>query len=261
LLARKHSGIGYVMKTGTTRPEIEALWNRIAQLEAERRFAGEPYPDGMAPFPGRLTGQGFFPGGDGLRRDEASIKLHSTSPFPVGGITFLGNDFGTLQTFDRTLRTGYENVLTWRNLKRRLITAEISGEVGFYTNAVLGLRTEKKAIDYLDWSRHPDFCQFCGDFLRFQLEAMRPRLLVILGQKPKDTVCSTLGAEIPKIAAWKNRAVSSMAAAETIRAEWRGRPLVVHVTSHPYSDFAKDEAERTETASRLKRAWEMVQSE
>jgi hypothetical protein len=49
------------MTAGATRPEIESLWNRIAQLEAELRFAGKPYPDGLAPFPGRLTGQGFFP--------------------------------------------------------------------------------------------------------------------------------------------------------------------------------------------------------
>jgi hypothetical protein len=64
---------------------------------------GKPYPDGMAPFLGRLTGQGFFPGGDGLWRDDSRIKLSSTSPFPIGGIMFRGNDFGTLQTFEKTL--------------------------------------------------------------------------------------------------------------------------------------------------------------
>ena len=105
------------MKAGTA--QVEALWNKISLLEAELRFAGKPYPDGMAPFLGRLTGQGFFPGGDGLWRDDSRIKLSSTSRFPVCGIMFLGNDFGTLQTFEKTLRTGYENVLTWRNLKRR----------------------------------------------------------------------------------------------------------------------------------------------
>ncbi len=248
------------MNARTAPPEVESLWSRISQLEDEGRFAGKPYPEGMAPFPGRLTGQGFFPGGDGLWRDDSRIKLSSTSSFPVGGIMFLGNDFGTLQTFEKTLRTGSENVPTWRHLKQRLTAAEISGDVGFYTNAVLGLRTEKKAIDYLDWSRHPDFCQLCGEFLRFQLEAMKPLLLVVLGPKAKDTVCSTLGAEIPEIAAWKNRDLSSMAA-ETIQAvEWRGTKLVVHVTSHPYSDFAKNDAARAETAGRLKRAWETARS-
>jgi uracil-DNA glycosylase len=250
------------MKAGATRPEIESLWSRISQLEAELRFAGKPYPVGMAPFLGRLTGQGFFPGGDGLWRDDSRIRLSSTSPFPVGGIMFVGNDFGTLQTFEKTLRTGYENVLTWRNLKRRLTAAGIPGEVGFYTNAVLGLRTDKKAIDNIDWSRHPEFCQFCGDFLRVQLEAMKPRLLVVLGQRPKDTICTTLGAEIPDIASWRNRDLSSMGAAETIRVvERHGMRLVLHVTSHPYSDFAKDDAGKAEIADRLKRAWELARSE
>jgi uracil-DNA glycosylase len=250
------------MTAGATRPEIESLWNRIAQLEAELRFAGKPYPDGMAPFPGRLTGQGFFPGGDGLWRDDSRIKLSSISPFPVGGIMFLGNDFGTLQTFEKTLRTGYENVLTWRNLKKRLTAAGIPGDVGFYTNAVLGLRTDKKAIDYLDWSRHPEFCQFCGDFLRLQLEAMKPHLLVVLGQRPRDTICSTLATEIPDITPWRNRDLSSMEVAETIRVvEWRGMRLVLHVTSHPYSDFAKDDAGKAEIADRLKRAWELARSQ
>ena len=250
------------MNASTAPPEVESLWDRIRQLEAELRFAGKPYPDGMAPFPGRLTGQGFFPGGDGLWRDDSSIKLRSASPFPVGGIMFLGNDFGTLQTYEKTLRTGYENVLTWRNLKRRLTAAEISGDIGFYTNAVLGLRTDKKAIDYLDWSRHPEFCQFCGDFLRFQLEAMKPRLLVVLGQRPKDTICSTFGAEIPDITQWRNRDLSSMEAAETIRTVvWRGMRLVLHVTSHPYSDFARDDAGKAEIAARLRRAWEIARSD
>lgn len=250
------------MNEKTAPAEVESLWNRISQLEAELRFAGKPYPEGMAPFPGRLTGQGFFPGGDGLWRDDSRIKLGAISPFPIGGIMFVGNDFGTLETFKRTLRTGYENVLTWRNLKQRLTTAEIPGDVGFYTNAVLGLRTDKNAIDYLDWSRHPDFCQFCGDFLYVQLEAMKPRLLVVLGQKPKNTICSTLGAEIPDITPWRNRDLSSMKAAETIRVvEWRKMKFVVHVTSHPYSDFAKDDAGKAEIADRLKRAWEIARSE
>ena len=247
------------MNKKTAPAEVEALWNRIRQLEAERRFAGRPYPESMAPFPGRLTGQGFFPGGDGLWRDDSRIKLSSTSPFPIGGIMYLGNDFGTLQTFEKTLRTGYENVLTWRNLKQRLTAAKIPGDGGFYTNAVLGLRTDKKAIDYLDWSHHPEFCQFCGDFLRLQLEAMKPRLLVVLGQKPKDTICSTLGAEIPDITPWRNRDLSSMEAAETIRVvQWCGMRLVLHVASHPYSDFAKDDAGKAEIATRLKRAWKLA---
>jgi hypothetical protein len=50
-----------------------------------------------------------------------------------------------------------------------------------------------------------------------------------------------------------------LSAEETIRAvEWRGMKLVVHVTSHPYSDFAKDDAAKAEIARRLKQAWELA---
>src|SRR5579859_6771598 len=132
--------------------EVELLWKRIHELETECRFAGKPYPNGMAVFPGRLTGQGFFPGGDGLWREDNSIKFSLTAPFPVGGIMFLGNDFGTLKSFKKVLPRGYEDVPTWRHLRQRLNKATIPGEIGFYTNAVLGLRTDKNALGKTDWS-------------------------------------------------------------------------------------------------------------
>jgi uracil DNA glycosylase superfamily protein len=222
-------------------PEVKLLWDKIDQLEQERRFEGRPYPKGMAKFSGRLTGQGFFPGGDGLWRDD--VKAPSTSPFPVGGIMFLGNDFGTLESFKKTLQRGYENVPTWQRLKERLEKAAIPGEVGFYTNAVLGLRTEQKAVERIN--RSPDFCKFCDEFLRFQLETMNPRMIVALGRAVKSRVCSTLN-------------LSSMA--ETTRVvAWQGTKLVLHFTSHPYSDFKQDDrwAERVEL---LKNAWEEARS-
>jgi hypothetical protein len=241
--------------------QVELLWNKIGQLEQERRFEGRPYPKGMAPFPGRLPGQAFFPGGDGLWRDDICVKLLSTSPFPIGGIMFLGNDFGTLETFERTLQEGYENVPTWRRLKRRLATAGIPGEIGFYTNAVLGLRTDKKAVDDLNWSQRPDFCQFCDEFLRFQLRTMKPRLIVALGPKAKSRVCSTLAAVIPEGAVWRNKDLRSMQAAETTQVlALQGMKLVLHFTSHPYSDFAQDGATWTEGVERLKAAWERARS-
>jgi len=250
----------------TAPPEVEKLWNQITKLEDERRFDGEPYPEDMAPFPDRLTGRTFFPGGDGLWRDDASLtslKGPSTSPFPVGGIMFLANDWGTLRGFESIRRKGYSSMSTWRNLKQRLTAAGICGKVGFYTNAYLGIRTKKNAIDSLDWSDDKKFREFCGEFLRFQLETMRPCLLVVLGQSAKEMVCLTL-TEIPELAAWKSRKLSSLGAEESIRVvEWRGRKLVVHVTSHPYSDIKKDEAAKAaeaERAERLKQAWETAKS-
>jgi len=170
---------------------------------------------------------------------------------------FLGNDFGTLKSFKKVLPRGYEDVPTWRHLRQRLNKATIPGEIGFYTNAVLGLRTDKNALGKTDWSCDPDFCQFVGEFLRFQLEMMKPRLLVVLGSNAKNTVCTTLEADIPGIALWREKELSSMESAETIQVvEWRKRKLVMHLTSHPYSDLRKDDARKAETVQRLKQAWE-----
>ena len=101
----------------TVPAEIQLLWDRINQMEHECLFNGMPYPEGMTAFPDRLTGQGFFPGGDGLWRDDAHLNEASRCAVPIGGIMFLGNDFGTLSSFQQAIRRGYENPPTWRNLK------------------------------------------------------------------------------------------------------------------------------------------------
>jgi hypothetical protein len=64
-------------------------------MEEEKRFNGKAYPEGMSVFPFRLAGQGFFPGGDGLWRDDTQLAASSPGLVSVGGIMFLGNDFGT----------------------------------------------------------------------------------------------------------------------------------------------------------------------
>src|SRR6266576_2133772 len=102
---------------------MQILRNRLLRLEREIRFNGKPYPDGLAPFPGMLAGQGFFPGGDGLWRDDAHLHDGPLCDFAPGGIMFLGNDFGNLDSFKKLLRKGYENPTTWRNLKLRLSRA------------------------------------------------------------------------------------------------------------------------------------------
>src|SRR5260370_170904 len=144
----------------------------------------------MSAFPRRLKGQGFFPGGDGLWREEDRLRHGCGGSITTGGIMFLGNDFGTLQKFHSTLRRGYENPTTWRNLRPRLERTDIQGKLGFFTNAILGLRTKGSALKGVDWTRHRTFAHFCREFLEFQLETIRPRLLVILGQHAKDAVCS-----------------------------------------------------------------------
>jgi hypothetical protein len=244
-----------------TSVSVETLWQGLATLERERRFGGMPYPEGMSPFPGRLTGQGAFPGGDGCWREDGRLKEPGTGMIRLGGIMFLGNDFGTLSKFLSTLSSGYENPPTWRNLKERLGRAELKGtEKWFFTNAVLGLRTKGRALDAVDRTRYPEFARFCREFLEFQIQTVRPRLVVVLGPKAKDTVCSEiLEPLVPAIAKWRSKSLSSMDPNETIqRGEWRGTCLTMHLTSHPYSDIGKHKTDalKDEDARRLFKAWE-----
>src|SRR6267378_4243948 len=218
-------------------------------------------PRRAAPFPGRLTGQGFFPGGDGLWRDDSQLHDKPQFPFPFGGIMFLGNDFGTLDSFKTLLRRGYENPPTWRNLKLRLNRAGIPGRLGFFTNAILGLRTENKALDAMDWTNYPQFGRLCREFLEFQIETVKPRLVVVLGSKAKLAVCSDLPHPIiPGLVQWQGRDLNSMLAEGTIqRGEWQGSKLTFLLTSHPYSDVGKNDDAKTADTARLACAWELAQ--
>ena len=166
--------------------DVAVLWAELRRLEQQRRFEGNPYPNGMCPFPFRLTGQGFFPGGDGLWRDPGSVALPSAGKIETHGVVFLGNDFGTLRQYEKYRVRGYEDPWTWKNVKRRVMEADIPVSSTFFTNAVIGLRSEGTALQERHWSRDKAFFDLCGDFLHFQLSELKPNLLVVLGPKARE---------------------------------------------------------------------------
>lgn len=245
----------------------ETLWVQLEQLERKR----SPYPEGMVPFPRRLMGRGFFPGGDGLWRDEPEDTNRPS--LPSGGILYLGNDFGTLETFNSTLKKGYEtdhSSPTWPRLIQRIDAASklepgIRGQLGFYTNAVLGLRETGKAVDrrccsnpkWWDESNQDNFAGFCREFLEFQIKTIKPRLIVILGKPPRFAL-SLPNPLVPELAIWKNKELRDIDSDERIRqGQWQGRKITFLLTSHPYSDISKwkTEESKTEDARLLTAAW------
>jgi len=162
--------------------EIDRLREQIKQLESELRFDGHPYPEGLTGFPGILPGQGFFPGGDGLRRNNPAFK--EAPSFPAGDIMILGNDFGCLDNpaprspgFQQCLEIGFEDPPTW-NIKDTLRKAGIQGELCFFTNAYLGLRTGTKPTGESPAAKNKSFKTTCQDFFRYQVEVQKPRLIV-----------------------------------------------------------------------------------
>ena len=161
------------------------LWSRIGAMESELRFDGNPYPEGQCAFPFQLSGQGFFPGGDGLWREDGELSVKLSMRIRKRGAMFLGNDFGTLRSYQALRSKGFENPTTWRNLKGRVRKSGVPVSHTFFTNSVLGLRSTvgSKALDKRAWQSMPKFVEFCQEFLRFQVETLAPRLLVVLGPK------------------------------------------------------------------------------
>ena len=58
--------------------EVRDLRPRIGAIESELRFDGNPYREGQCAFPFQLSGQGFFPGGDGLWREDGESSVKSS---------------------------------------------------------------------------------------------------------------------------------------------------------------------------------------
>ena len=219
---------------------VEALFARLAAFEAEGRFGGRAYPEGMEPFPRTLAGQGFFPGGDGLWREDDFAALRHPSPyaFPVGGIMFLGNDFGTLKGFQKLKL--HENPPTWRWLRQRLQHAKVPGQLGFYTNAYLGLRTDRPALaqPMID----SDYASACAAYLAFQIRTQLPRLIVVLGSRPAGLLGHLVG-------------LQTLPTGKAQQGCFEGRSLWVIQVSHPYSDVGKSPTERAVEGALIGTAW------
>src|ERR1700730_15900101 len=164
------------MHPNTNSPHVSQLWQRLEAMENELRFGGMAYPEGMCAFPFRLKGQGFFPGGDGLWRNEGELSSEGDGALRQGGVVFLGNDFGTLKSYEKLEKRSFENVPTWRHIKLRAASAGISPDFAFFTNAIMGLRVDGTALTQRSWQTMRGFSQFCAEFLDFQLVTLRPRL-------------------------------------------------------------------------------------
>jgi hypothetical protein len=197
-------------------------------MEREMRFDGSPYPTGICRFPFRLTGQGFFPGGDGLWHEDGELGIEKDAILPRNGAVFLGNDFGTLRSYLKLENRGYENVPTWRHIKSRVLSAGIPPEKTFFTNAIVGLREDGSALDKESRQRMPAFSEFCGEFLRFQLKFLAPKLIVIMGPNASEAF---------------NSFAKGSDKFETL------------YTTHPYADFGLSKERLNGEVEKLSGAW------
>ena len=225
---------------------VNSLWLRLQAMEEEMRFDGLPYPRGMLRFPFRLIGQGFFPGGDGIWRDDSQLAESSSGLVASGGVMFLGNDFGTLKSYEKLRKKGYENPLTWKHVKERVKRAGLHPSLTFFTNAVMGLRENGTALDKKDWDEAPLFRSFCREFLAYQIEILKPRLIVVMGPTPRLTIDSlAVGTRVDSGRRTRMRVGDHMAD--------------FFCTTHPYGDFNFDQERKDRDGSELRAAWEQAQ--
>lgn len=249
-IERKHTAIfdssGSLM-TDEKMVSVIGLWERLQTMEKEKRFDGLAYPTGRSCFPFRLTGQGFFPGGDGLWRDDVEVSQASSGLAAIDGIMFLGNDFGTLKSFEKLRLKGFENPLTWKHIKRRIARAELPVTLTFFTNAVMGLRASGNALDKRDWDLEPRFNAYCREFLIFQIETLKPRLIVVLGPSPRSTLVS-LGV------------ASTTVSGKFLQMRVGSHLTTVFFSTHPYGDFNFDKDRKSRDGFELREAWDRAQS-
>jgi uracil-DNA glycosylase len=151
---------------------VEGLFAAMAEVA--------PYPEKVIPVPNRIAGTAFFPGGSGLWGVEPGRALPA---MPVCGVMVLGHDFHSEDAFARSFAAGTEvpGNPTWQNLLRLLQEVRIPLERCFFTNAYMGLREGAATTGKFPGSRDRGFVERCRRFLRRQLPAQRPTVVLTLG--------------------------------------------------------------------------------
>lgn len=169
---------------------VDYLFSRLKDLD---------YPDGLVAVSEVMRGTAFFPGGYGLWR-----RVGGHLPrMPLGEVMVLGQDFGKTKDYQEALRIGHELDIstTWRHLCPLLRDARISPECCFFTNAYMGLRTGRSSTGPSPGTKHQGFRKWCRSFLREQLSAQKPRLLLVLGLEAAGLIASVS----PDLHAWSKR--------------------------------------------------------
>jgi hypothetical protein len=151
---------------------IDCLFSKLPSVE--------PYPAGVCAVDGHIAGTSFFPGGDGLWKEEMASVRPST---PVGKIMVLGHNFDSKEGFQKSVERGSESLKapTWRNLLNLLEVAQIQPHSCFFTNVYMGLIAKGSNIGRFPGAKGPEFVSRCLEFLKEQIAVLRPAIILTLG--------------------------------------------------------------------------------
>lgn len=168
----------------------------------EKSTMVQPYPTSLVvPVTEMLNLTAFFPGGRGLWKEETSEILPS--------ILILGHDFSTIELYNkmRVAGTNAINGPTWRNLIHLFQEANLNLCDCFFSNVYMGLRNSTKMTGPFPGSKDKAFVKRNLDFLRFQIETIRPKIIITLGMPPASLL-SNISSDLEK---WKDDKAFSIA--------------------------------------------------
>jgi len=137
-----------------------------------------PYPSGVCAVPDRIAGKAFFPGGDGLWKEDRQTERPA---MPVGRVMVLAHNFDSVQGFQRSRKRGYEKNSTWTHLRALLEIAGIGLGECFFTNFYMGLKVGRSSRGKFPGAFDPEFVLRCRRFLLEQLSVQRPAVILALG--------------------------------------------------------------------------------
>ena len=157
-----------------------------------------------------VTGTAFFPGGQGLW--ESKSESESEPQFP--DIMVVAQDFSTTAEHRAMLegRACDLDSATWRNFLPFASAAGLDLRRCFFTNSIMGLRkvgpSDGKNPAYK--RRNRGFVQATHDYLRLQIQTIRPRLILVLGG-PAANVFAEVSSDLKR---WKNCGFSELDAGQ-----------------------------------------------
>jgi len=130
-----------------------------------------------------------------------------STDFP--SILILGQDFSTVKAFEAMVAGNKADLdsPTWKNLIKLFDESDVDLKKCFFSNVFMGLRDTEKMTGKFPGARDKDFVNRNLTFLLFQIETIKPKLVITIGRPVSEMVAKL---SRPDLECWdKGKALSS----------------------------------------------------
>ena len=123
----------------------------------------------------------FFPGGKGLWLEDDQKDI-------LPDILILGQDFSHVEYYNQVASGDIKDIdgATWRNMIKLFKEAEIDFNRCFFSNVFMGLRVSDSMTGNFPGKRSKTYVNESLQFLLFQIETIKPKVIITLGKNPAD---------------------------------------------------------------------------